>query len=136
MAKFLSELDAHLKPTCENIWVLDAPLIYESDIVGRVEVPAGFETDLASVPRLLIIYEMWGNRCHREAVIHDYLYRIDAVPQASKLQADRVFLEAMRVRGKPFFIRWFMFAGVAAFAWMSFHQKKVADPIGKGAFND
>ncbi len=91
-------------------------LIYESDIVGPVSVPAGFETDLASVPRLIVIYELWGNRCHREAVIHDYLYRIDSVPQASKLQADRTFLEAMKVRGKPFYIRWFMFAGVAAFA--------------------
>ena len=125
MAKFLTELDCHLKATCENIWILDSSLIYESDIVGPVSVPAGFETDLASVPRLIVIYELWGNRCHREAVIHDYLYRQDSVPQASKLQADRVFLEAMRVRGNPFYIRWFMFAGVAAFAWMSFHRRKV-----------
>jgi hypothetical protein len=125
MAKFLTELDCHLKATCENIWILDSSLIYESDIVGPVSVPAGFETDLASVPRLIVIYELWGNRCHREAVIHDYLYRIDSVPQASKLQADRTFLEAMKVLGKPFYIRWFMFAGVAAFAWMSFHRRKV-----------
>ena len=125
MAKFLTELDCHLKATCENIWILDSSLIYESDIVGPVSVPAGFETDLASVPRLIVIYELWGNRCHREAVIHDYLYRIDSVPQASKLQADRTFLEAMKVLGKPFYIRWFMFAGVAAFAWMSYHRKKV-----------
>jgi hypothetical protein len=125
MAHFLTELDCHLKSSCENIWILDSSLIYESDIVGRIVVPAGFETDLASVPRLIVIYELWGNRCHREAVIHDYLYRQDSVPQASKLQADRVFLEAMRVRGNPFYIRWFMFAGVAAFAWMSYHRKKV-----------
>ena len=125
MAKFLTELDCHLKSSCENIWILDSSLIYESDIVGRIVVPAGFETDLASVPRLIVIYELWGNRCHREAVIHDYLYRQDSVPEASKLQADRVFLEAMRVRGKPFYIRWFMFAGVVAFGWMSYHRKKV-----------
>jgi len=125
MAQFLTELDCHLKQTCESIWILDSGLIYNSDIVGQVTVPAGFETDLASVPRIIVIYELWGNRAHREAVIHDYLYRIDSIPQATKLQADRVFLEAMRVMGKPFYVRWFMFAGVVAFAWMSYHRRKV-----------
>jgi len=133
MAKFLSCLDARLKDSCgDSIWILDAPLIYESDIVGLVEVPTGFETDLASVPRIPIIFELWGNRAHREAVVHDYLYRSDSVPLVTKLQADRVFLEAMKATGKAFYIRWFMFVGVAGFAWLSFHRKTVNDPAVKG----
>ena len=133
MAKFLSELDVKLKSGCgDKVWVLDASLIFESDIVGRIEVPKGFETDFASVPRLPIIFELWGNRAHREAVIHDYLYRSDSIPLVTKLQADRVFLEAMRATGKVFFIRWFMFIGVAGFAWLSFHRKTITDPAVKG----
>lgn len=130
MSQFITELACHLRPDCETVWVLAEPLAYQSDLLGAVVlVPAGFQTDLASVPRIPFIFTLWGGRAHRESVIHDYLYRIDAVPPATKLQADRVFLEAMAVRGKPFYVRWFMFAGVAGFAWLSFHRRKVGDVI-------
>ena len=33
-----------------NTWLLLEDFIYTSDIVGRIEVPAGFMTDFASVP--------------------------------------------------------------------------------------
>ena len=55
MARFLTELDVHLKAIKETVWVLDSLLVYESDLVSRVEAAAGFETDLASVPRVPII---------------------------------------------------------------------------------
>jgi len=130
MAQFLSELDVKLKSGCgDKVWVLDASLIFESDIVGRIEVPKGFETDFASVPRLPIIFELWGNRAHRAAVLHDYLYRIDAVPAVTKIQADRVFFEGMRAGGSELYIRLFMFIGVLCFAWLSYHRKAVSDPI-------
>jgi hypothetical protein len=127
MAQFLSELDVHLQQGCDTVWILDAPLIYESDIVGRVEVPVGFYTDLASVPRIPIIFELFGSRAHRSAVVHDYLYRIDSAPQATKLQADRVFFEAMSVTDKPYYVRLCMFIGVALFSWFAYHKKKVCD---------
>jgi len=50
MGKFITELDASLKRGTDNVWVLNTPLIYESDLVGRIEAPDGFETDYASVP--------------------------------------------------------------------------------------
>jgi len=135
MAQFLSELDVHLQSGCDTVWILDAPLIYQSDIVGRVEVPKDFQTDLASVPRIPFIFELFGNRAHRSAVVHDYLYRVDSVPLATKLQADRVFFEAMAATDKPYYVRLCMFIGVAVFSWFAYHQKKVCDPI-KGAFDD
>ena len=130
MSQFLTELCANLKPGSDKVWILDKPLRYHSDLLGAViEAPAGFYTDLASVPRIPFIFTLWGNRAHREAIIHDYLYCSDSVPVATKVQADRVFLEAMRVRGKAFYVRWFMFVGVLGFAWMFFHRRKVADPL-------
>ena len=125
MSKFLTELDIKDCPTNEGLWCLCSPLVYESDLLGcSVTVPTGFFTDLASVPRIPIIFEAWGNRAHLEAVVHDYLYRVDSIPFASWMLANEVFREAMKCRGKPWYIRHFMFAGVCL-GWSMYHQKLV-----------
>ena len=125
MARFLTELDVHLKAIKETVWVLDSLLGYESDLVGRVEAPAGFETDLASVPRVPIIFSMWGSRAHREGVLHDYLFRSDSVPIVGWNLANRVFLEAMKVRGKPWYVRYPMYWGVCIGSYLCYHKRKV-----------
>ena len=107
MSKFLTDLDARLKDD-DTVWVIDSDLVYESDIVGLIIVTAGFETDFASVPRIPIAYALFGDRAHREAVIHDYLYRINSCPCVDKSVADDVFLEAMKYRGKGWFVRYTM----------------------------
>jgi hypothetical protein len=127
MAKFLSYLV--IKDLTDSVWELHEPLIYESDILGRIEVPAGFQTDLASVPRVPIVYEQWGNRSHYEAVIHDWLYRIDSIPQATFGQANDVFLEAMEARGKPWRICAPMYWGVCLGGKSSYHKRKVNDAL-------
>ena len=127
MARFITSLDARLKDDSDLIWVIDVPLVYESDIVGEVEVPEGFETDFASVPRVPIAFMLFGNRAHHEAVIHDYLYRIDSAPEVSYSQANNVFLEAMKVRGKSFGVRYAMYWGVVLGGWTAYHKKKVSD---------
>ncbi|MEN6639188.1 MAG: DUF1353 domain-containing protein [Smithella sp.] len=128
MPKFLTELDARLQDD-DSIWVLDAPLIYDSAILGGIEVPAGFETDFASVPRIPFIYEAFGDRAHREAVLHDYLYRIDSVPQASFSQANEVFYEAMELQGKIWLVRHCMWLGVWIGGYPSYHKKRVGDRL-------
>ena len=55
MSKFLAELNARLKGN--RVWLLESPLVYQSDMLGcDVEIPENFETDLASVPRIPIVY--------------------------------------------------------------------------------
>ena len=127
MPKFLTELD--VRCIDDGQWILDAPLRYESDIVGIVEVPTGFQTDFASVPRVPIAYMMFGDRAHREAVLHDYLYRIDSIPVVERSQADDVFLEAMKERGKGFFVRYAMYWGVRSGGWTAYHKKMVKDNL-------
>ena len=129
MAKFLTELDCHLKPTCEDVWILNGPLIFNSDIVGQVTAPSGFQTDLASVPRVPLIYSMWGARSHREAVIHDLLFRIDSNPSVTFNEANSVFLEAMTERGKSWYIRYPMYWGVCIGSDGSWHKRKVLDEV-------
>jgi hypothetical protein len=128
MAKFLSDLDARLKDD-DTVWVLDSPLKYQSDIMGLIEVPSGFETDFASVPRVPFVYEAFGDRAHRESVLHDYLYRIDSIPQATFDQANDVFLEAMTVRNKGWFVRKMMYWGVCCGGSSSYHKKMVGDKL-------
>lgn len=124
MSEFLTELDARLLDD-DSVWVLDKPLIYDSDLLGRIEVPAGFQTDFASVPRLPVIYDLFGDRAHREAVLHDYLYRRDSVPRASFEEANDVFLEAMEAQRKGWFVRHCMYWGVCMGGRSSYHKKKV-----------
>ena len=103
MAKFLTELD--VKCINDGSWRLSSPLEYESDIVGLIQVPLNFETDFASVPRVPIAYTLFGNRAHRESVLHDYLYQmkrilhrlelISLAKPVTRKEADRIWLNAM-----------------------------------------
>jgi len=129
MSKFITSL--LIDQITDEIFELASPLIYQSDILGglKVEVPAGFQSDGASVPRLPIVYALYGNRAHHEAVLHDFFYRIDSVPEVSFKIANKLFLEAMEVRGKPFYIRWPMYFGVVAGGWTAYHKKLVGDKL-------
>ena len=127
MSKFLSALDG--RSVDDKLWLLLSPLHYESDILGPIKVPLGFMTDFASVPRVPIAYMLFGDRAHRESVIHDYLYRTDSVPRATYSQANNVFLEAMKVRGKGYFVRYAMYWGVVLGGWTAYHKKRVKDKL-------
>jgi hypothetical protein len=66
---------------------------------GGVEyvVPAGFETDFASVPRFLWrIIPPWGEYS-RAAVVHDYLYRNGIGTRAKADEAFRSLMQHLRV---------------------------------------
>ena len=139
---FQTCLDVRLKDGTDRIWIVKAPLKYWSEYLNRMLVVPPwfeykdaaahvllFETDLASVPRLPIIYGAWGNRAHREAVLHDAMYRKDFPGNVTYNQANYVFLEAMKSTGKPFYIRWPMYAAVCAAGWTSYHKKTMTDKL-------
>ena len=91
-------------------WLLAAPLHYESDLAKKVIlVPAGFQTDLASVPRLPIVYWLTGDTSSAAAVVHDWLYQSHEVDRKT---ADRILEEASAVTGVPWWRRKLMFWGV------------------------
>lgn len=59
-------------------------------------VPKGFRCDVASIPRAAwLLAPSWGP-WNRAAVIHDWLY---TVQPCSRLQADRIFREALAACG-------------------------------------
>lgn len=129
-AQFLNRLHYHVRDDCDTIWVLDHPLAYYSAILNCfIYVPAGFQTDGSSVPRVPIIYERFGGLGPREGVIHDYLFRANSIPCVSFMEANNVFKEAMDARNKPFDVRWGMYIGVCVGGYPSYHKKFVTEEL-------
>lgn len=82
-------------------WRLARELVYRSSFCGDIVVPRGFVTDFASVPRMPIVFSLFGNRGHAAAVVHDWLYQTHPVG-VRKVDADYVFREALVEEGvKP-----------------------------------
>lgn len=108
MARILGDLTIRLNKGGAT-WSLAEPMEYhvgaeDSDTV--VEVPAGFETDLASVPwfgRWLV--SSWKGTA-RAAVVHDFLYSVVGrrVHGFTRAQADAIFSEALRVTGSRLWV--------------------------------
>lgn len=94
----------------DNKWVIIEPLIYQSDLTNTTfTVPRGFPTDLASVPRLPVVYYLFGGIANEAAALHDFLYVSHLV---SRTIADAVLKEACAAIGVSAWRRWLMWAGV------------------------
>lgn len=99
-------------------FLLAEPLVY----AGQYEtwtVPAGFSTDLASVPDSLTWLAPRYGTYTRAAVLHDYLclrVRTERLPQAD---ADGVFRRVLRELGVSGPRRWLMWAAVRAGSHLS-----------------
>lgn len=81
-------------------------------MVCDIKVPAGYVTDLTSVPRVLWSIFPPNGRYAKAAIVHDYLYS-NAI--GNKEWADKVFLEAMTVLDVPVWRRKLMYWAVCLF---------------------
>lgn len=121
-ARFLTELHLSYAADDSKTKTLDSQLMYESEIAEQVfTVPAGFNTDLASVPRLPLAYMLFGGIGDAAAVVHDYLYSTKIV---SRKMADDVLSEAMAVSGIPAWKRGPMWLGVRLFGGGHWNSKE------------
>lgn len=112
------------------VYQLLTPLVYIDSKGIEFKVPAGFMTDLASIPRLPLVWLAWGDRAHRPAVLHDYLYRLDSVPIVERSLADYLFREAIISTGASAWkIAYPMWMGVRLGGWGSYHKRRVAEAI-------
>lgn len=101
-------------------WKIVNSFLYKTDIgkLDTILVPVGFETDFASVPKLLWNIMPPTGQYGKAAVIHDFLYRTPK--QATKDEADSVFLEAMTALGVGWWTRNTMYRGVKYFGGSSY----------------
>ncbi len=106
-----------------QLWRVDAGFEYHLGWLGSgfvIGIPAGWETDLASIPRAL---QRWwppdGTYAHA-ALIHDYLYN---TALGNKLLADVVFYDALATLGVRKWLRCAMFAAVVLFGRGRYYTK-------------
>lgn len=90
----------------------------------EIEVPEGFVTDFASVPRLLWrILPPW-DRHAPAAVIHDWLYKSGLMPRA---EADLIFLWVMEELDVKKWKRRSMYWGVRIGGWKPWGEYREAE---------
>ena len=101
-------------------WRLERSLVYKSDYLGRqVTVPRGFETDLASVPRIFrFIVPVANARNRKAAIVHDYLCVHGESKGVTQKQADKVFREALGVCGIGRYRSACLFYPVRSYQWL------------------
>jgi hypothetical protein len=108
-------------------WELEMPLVYQSSDMQTIIVPKGFVCDLASVPRLPVIYALCGNTSQKAATVHDYLYRKGCTPEVERDRADWLLRDASESQEVSGWRRWMMWCGVRAGGWASWKKKNVWD---------
>ena len=100
-------------------WKLLEPIFWTSDIsecrydglVGYEIIPAGFITDLASIPAGVPIPP---GPHHIAAILHDYLYHYNG---CTRLEADRVLRDCCRYLGVSRVRTALIYAGVRIGGW-------------------
>lgn len=106
---FTTELVA--QQTGDFDWKVVEPLVY----TGRVDtftVPAGSDTDFASVPEIFQWLIPRSGRYTKPAVLHDFLCRHGTEVGCPVEDADGLFRRSMADVGVPFFTRWIMWTAV------------------------
>lgn len=96
----------------------------------KVHVPAGFETDFASIPRPVRFIIPKLGRYNKAAVLHDRLYQNHRVDSGDKRWfyvfpryfADLLFLDAMIDLGVVKWKRLAMYYAVRAFGWLAWRK--------------
>ncbi len=108
MSSFLTELDTRIiapsRVKGRQIYMLLQDFVVDSNLMGRIIVPAGFKTDFASIPRAAFWYIDPEDPCILFAsVVHDYLYsmvgKLVDGREFTREQADRVLVEFMALSG-------------------------------------
>ena len=117
MSHFTGPLTLTANPDGKT-WYVHSRFGFYSDRLGRlVTIPAGFQTDGASVPRLFWNLIPPFGKYGQAATVHDYLYRWQ---RTTRRQADDAFLEGMWVCNTSrltLFVIWFAVRMFGQHAW-------------------
>ena len=110
-----------------DVWRLGAPLRYYSDLFSAIlEVPSGFETDFASIPRAFHWLLPKNGDYDAAAVLHDWLYETGIY---HKDTADKIFLEAMTCLGVEPWKRQAMYRAVVMFGFKAWNDHRNSERV-------
>ena len=114
-------------------WVLIEPLIYRKKDGEIINVPAGFVTDLATIPKFLHMIIGPAGPYSKSAVLHDYLLHEDN-KKASMIHD--LFFEAMVLDGVPGRLAKIMFNAVKTFGKTDVGEVEFKEPQLLGDLNE
>jgi hypothetical protein len=104
--------DLTVRRVSDQFWEVVAALVYRGARDTFV-VPAGFRTDFASVPRVVVWLIPRFGRYTMAAVLHDWLVTEGlAAGAVSSRDADGLFRRVLHEEGVPPVRRWLMWTGV------------------------
>lgn len=108
-----------LKHLGQGRWKLLEPFVVDDTELGRLTVPAGFETDLDSVPRLPFAHWLLKGRTVEAAIVHDYAYERGEFngKAITRAQADELFRRLMAEEGVWWWRRALIYRGVRFGGW-------------------
>lgn len=120
---FLTTLELIADPQ-PDIWTLGAALVWCDATYGRLEVPVGFKTDLASIPRIFRNLPMLDpdGLSRRPAALHDWLYGSVAGRRLGKPFADSFLRAALLSEGASKRAAWVFWAAVHYFGASSWNS--------------
>ena len=124
LIKFLNKLQ--LTPANNgHRFVLVEPFMISLDKT-YFEIPTGFWTDFASIPKALQNILSPLDSHLRAAVLHDYLYYKQAILNApiTREYADKCFLRAMKTCGTNYCKRYTIYYAVRSFGWITWNKYK------------
>ena len=104
--------DLRLRYRGHHRWVTTEPLVVRYD-GRRFIVPAGFATDLDSVPRIPGVHALLKNHAFIASTVHDYTYRCGMDRQLS----DSLFYHTMLAEGVPRWKACLLWLGVRIGGW-------------------
>lgn len=110
--------EAGVSPSGAVLYELAEPLRIHIDVGAgslRLNIPTGFTTDLASVPRWLWVIFPPSGQYQRAAILHDWFYQCRT--DLSRFAADAMFREIMAHLGVPTWKRLAMYLAVRSFGW-------------------
>ena len=110
-----------------NRWRLTEPFEYHvgsKESEDAVLVPAGFETDFASIPQIFWNILPPTGDYGKAAVIHDYLYATQGLDgKYTRKRCDQILLEGMVVLGVGGLARWIIYNAVRWFGGWAWDKK-------------
>lgn len=115
MSKFTTPLKVEVVDNGKAFKLLEGFIYYrENDKNDIIEVPAGFVTDFASVPRVfwsMLPPQGAGKKQDyaKAATLHDYLWDKTCKINFTRKEADDIFLEAMTAVKVSKFVRYLLY---------------------------
>ena len=116
---FLTPLDIRALPGGRRFTLL-FDLIYKGRR-DRFVIPAGFETDLASIPRIFTPLVTKLGPWNTAAVVHDWLYQVQTT---TRKDADGIFRRILKEEGVGGFKRWGMWQAVRLGGWVYWNKNR------------